>query len=84
MAAAHRVMNGERLSIPNNCPKVLVDVMTSCWNMSPDIRPDFGKIIEILNSVSIEEQEIRVDTPYNVVQIDNPNPPNSTNYNLIK
>jgi hypothetical protein len=39
-----------RPTIPNvnNLPKIIVDLITSCWDKDPDARPDTEKILEIL------------------------------------
>ena len=42
------VKRGIRLTIPNNCPKFLMELINNCWNLNPDLRPSFHEIIETL------------------------------------
>lgn len=50
MNAALNVMAGKRMEIPDEdeCPEVLGELMQMCWRASPDERPDFDVILDIL------------------------------------
>lgn len=36
-----QVLEGYRMSCPNNCPQALYEIMLECWKESPDDRPTF-------------------------------------------
>jgi serine/threonine protein kinase len=42
------VIKGYRLSKPNCCPKAILILMSSCWNLSPAERPLFAELVEFL------------------------------------
>lgn len=48
VAAAHKVLSGERLSIPENCTPILAKIMLMCWKEDLNERPDFDTILNIL------------------------------------
>jgi serine/threonine protein kinase len=39
-------------AVPPDCPRPLVDLMTSCWAMEAAQRPSFGQILEILGRIA--------------------------------
>ena len=42
---------GERLCKPDNCPSLLYEnLLKVCWFEDPDVRPDFNKILEIIDN----------------------------------
>lgn len=55
VTASHKVVEGETMSIPSECPLVLAEIMKMCWNCDPSMRPDFGEILTQL--------KVKVDPP---------------------
>jgi len=58
-ASAH-VLQGNRLGKPDKCPDSVYQIMLSCWNEDPQLRPNFAQIYQdvsrlILTYVSFEE-----------------------------
>eukprot|EP01114_Cavostelium_apophysatum_P014240 TRINITY_DN3642_c1_g2_i1.p1 TRINITY_DN3642_c1_g2~~TRINITY_DN3642_c1_g2_i1.p1 ORF type:complete len:755 (+),score=73.92 TRINITY_DN3642_c1_g2_i1:135-2399(+) len=49
--AAQRVIQGERLPIPESCERMFSELMKRCWAAEPDKRPDFGDIIKFFEEV---------------------------------
>lgn len=48
-----------RLKRPPLCPEnVYADLMLPCWNLVPKLRPDFGRILEILKTFVAEFGEV--------------------------
>jgi len=47
--ASVKVVNGERMEIPSDWPEFLEKLTRKCWHQNPDLRPDFGAIIDTLN-----------------------------------
>lgn len=45
LECGQRVVGGERLPKPNNCPSVLFTLMMNCWERNPDKRPTFAEIL---------------------------------------
>eukprot|EP01025_Chloroclados_australasicus_P056535 TRINITY_DN7009_c0_g1_i6.p3 TRINITY_DN7009_c0_g1~~TRINITY_DN7009_c0_g1_i6.p3 ORF type:complete len:146 (-),score=17.02 TRINITY_DN7009_c0_g1_i6:1234-1671(-) len=41
---AYQVMQGERPSIPSDCPEGIRDMMTQCWDSDPKLRPSANEI----------------------------------------
>lgn len=39
--ALHWIEDGNRMACPGNCPQMLYQLMTSCWEMNPALRPSF-------------------------------------------
>ncbi|KAK8940544.1 Serine/threonine-protein kinase HT1 [Platanthera zijinensis] len=53
--AAFAVVNKcARPIIPSECPPALGEIMTRCWDSNPDVRPPFGEILRMLESVQDE------------------------------
>jgi serine/threonine protein kinase len=46
--------NGRRLEIPEYCPPVLKEIMTSCFQTAPEDRPDFDIISKKLGSAPLD------------------------------
>jgi len=46
--ASQKVIKGERNNIPTNCPPILKKIMELCWRQSPEERPDFNEILDLL------------------------------------
>lgn len=53
-------MSGERLEIPDHCPKLLRDVMNKCWKANPDERPDFLQILEDLEDEPVVQKSVEL------------------------
>jgi len=53
--AREAILGGERLPMPDNCPKEVYDLLLKCWHSEPDKRLDFpiilNKIQVIYNSL---------------------------------
>lgn len=53
--AAFAVVNrGVRPTIPPDCLPVLGDIMTRCWDVSPDVRPPFTEVVQMLETAEAE------------------------------
>ncbi len=39
---------GERLKQPDKCPNKIYSLMTKCWELNPNDRPNFEKLVELL------------------------------------
>jgi hypothetical protein len=39
---------GERLKQPDKCPAKMYSIMTKCWDLNPNDRPNFEKLVELL------------------------------------
>lgn len=48
MEAIDRVLNGYRMSSPNNCPQSLASIMKRCWNEKAENRPSFLDMLKEL------------------------------------
>jgi len=46
--AAQRIVRGEKLPIPENCPEALRDIMKKSWEINPANRPEFTEICDML------------------------------------
>lgn len=42
------VEKGYRMECPDGCPKDIYDVMSDAWELRPENRPDFKKVLEKL------------------------------------
>lgn len=40
------IATGNRMDPPRNCPGPVYRIMTQCWQHQPELRPDFGSILE--------------------------------------
>ncbi len=49
--AAHAILSGQLLAIPDHCPPRLGEIMLSCWHLNPQDRPSFYQIYEQLESL---------------------------------
>jgi len=54
VAATVQILNGERMAIPDDCPKTLRELMIKCWDNDPQKRPEFTEICDVL----LEHQEV--------------------------
>lgn len=53
--AAFAVVNkGVRPIIPSDCPPVLAEIMTRCWDANPEVRPPFAEIVTMLENAEVE------------------------------
>lgn len=41
--------SGQRLERPEDCPDEIYQVMLDCWAYSPDLRPTFGKLVDVFS-----------------------------------
>jgi serine/threonine protein kinase len=57
-----KVLSGFRLTPPENTPPKIAELMLKCWQSDPNLRPTFGDIFNLLESVWREHnrQPIRV------------------------
>lgn len=54
-----RVVKGERPNIsqiPSTCPSALKDLIRQCWDQVPAKRPNFHKILDVVESIDDSEQ----------------------------
>ncbi|XP_055758972.1 focal adhesion kinase 1-like, partial [Salvelinus fontinalis] len=51
-----RIENGERLTMPHNCPPTLYSLMTKCWAYDPSKRPCFTELKAQLSQILEEEK----------------------------
>lgn len=59
--AAHKVLNGEKMQIPQTVPQVFVELMHACWATSPTLRPEFSEICDVLEAhIAERKREIPV------------------------
>jgi len=56
-AAVSVVQNNLRPPIPEHCPVRLANLIRACWARSPDTRPDFSQIYQILVEMSNAERQ---------------------------
>ncbi|XP_032528833.1 tyrosine-protein kinase Shark isoform X1 [Danaus plexippus] len=63
------VESGQRLDRPLDCPDDIYQVMLDCWAYSPDLRPTFGKLVDVfskhpeyvnLSELAVESEEVNV------------------------
>ncbi|PKA65827.1 Serine/threonine-protein kinase HT1 [Apostasia shenzhenica] len=53
--AAFAVVNkGARPIIPSDCPPLIGEIMTRCWDADPDARPPFNHVVKMLENVQTE------------------------------
>ena len=60
MQAAHGVMSGKRMPIPD-CDPILQKIMSECWKQDPSERPEFKDILVWLEET---EESNRKDDRY--------------------
>ena len=56
--AMEKIVEGYRLPQPEECSQDMYKLMLSCWNVNPEERPTFEKILETiekLNGVTLIE-----------------------------
>ena len=46
------LQRGQRMEPPENCPVVVSNVMMKCWNQTPELRPSFDVLSEMLGQVT--------------------------------
>lgn len=51
--AASAVVRGVRPIIPPECPDSLAKIMTSCWDVNPDVRPAFSDVLKLLEDAQL-------------------------------
>lgn len=44
-----------RMEMPKDTPKAVVSLITTCWDKSPEKRPDFGAIFKRLKEIGKKE-----------------------------
>jgi hypothetical protein len=54
-----KLMNGYRLEKPADCLNELYDVMLSCWNLEPMLRPTFCELCFILEEITTNDSKVR-------------------------
>lgn len=60
MAAAdvmNRIRDGYRLDKPQHCRRQVYNIMFYCWENSPDDRPDFAELLDLLNKLLVDETD---------------------------
>ena len=46
-----RVHQGSRPPLIENCPKPIENLMTSCWNKNPELRPSMQQVVEVMSEL---------------------------------
>lgn len=46
--------NNHRPTIPSDTPPVLVELITTCWQANPELRPNFSQIVDTINSIIVD------------------------------
>ncbi|OWZ23593.1 Serine/threonine protein kinase [Phytophthora megakarya] len=62
-AALGVLNNNLRPTVPENCPPLFKKLMTLCWVSSPEERPSFEEVLEILNSSTVIASCIMAPSP---------------------
>ncbi|VVC41154.1 Hypothetical protein CINCED_3A002845 [Cinara cedri] len=60
MAAADvmkRIRDGYRLDKPQHCRREVYNIMFYCWDKSPDGRPDFSELLDLLDKLLVDETD---------------------------
>eukprot|EP01137_Pigoraptor_chileana_P014640 Opistho-2@69515 len=52
---AMKVLQGERPPVPKYFPDFYTELMTACWADDPTQRPDFGEVLDKLDSISVQQ-----------------------------
>ena len=52
------VVKGTRPKKPENCPDEVFEIMTKCWNASPEARPSFQALVEMLTKLKQQDPEV--------------------------
>jgi len=52
IVASKVALEGMRLPVPPNSPRILLRLMARCWSEAPARRPNFGECLEILTKES--------------------------------
>ncbi len=55
MEVAEKVVFGKKLSVPENCPQKITELMERCWLRDPQQRPNFHQIFVLLNQIAKEK-----------------------------
>ncbi|XP_070575740.1 fibroblast growth factor receptor 2-like [Ptychodera flava] len=58
--------SGKRMACPKGCPTEIYDVMRSCWQTTPERRPDFSNLVPMLDklvSASSTEEYLALELP---------------------
>jgi serine/threonine protein kinase len=50
--AIEKIVAGQLLAKPEECPEELYDVMKQCWQKNPNDRPTFDKLLEQLENIN--------------------------------
>lgn len=56
-------VNKYRLPRPDNCPEVIYEVMNSCWNHNPELRPNFSTILTQISTYFTTEFSMKYESP---------------------
>ena len=46
------LQRGQRMEPPENCPVGVINIMGKCWNQTPELRPSFDVLSEMLSQVN--------------------------------
>lgn len=79
---SEQIANGLRLSKPTICPEKVWGIVFTCWNVNPDMRPNFLKLCEELQNFAPNKGKYIEEPPTPVKQVDEPKP--EANYNNIE
>jgi serine/threonine protein kinase len=50
------VIEGNRPPIPKACPPLLLNLMTSCWNGQPELRPTFQGVLKTIQNFKTNQE----------------------------
>ncbi|XP_061583292.1 macrophage-stimulating protein receptor-like [Cololabis saira] len=71
----HYLLKGRRLPQPQYCPDTLYSIMLSCWDLEPDCRPGFPRLVtEVDHVLSGLEGEHYINLKVTYINVDQPRP----------
>ncbi|CAD5225117.1 unnamed protein product [Bursaphelenchus okinawaensis] len=66
--------DGKRMDKPDNCPDTFYEIMTQCWEQSPENRPSFSDVRQLLakqlETITDEYSYLKLDAGKDYYQVD--------------
>ena len=53
--------HGQRLTIPTSCPEGFADLMRTCWQLDPVMRPTFRELLTYIDKM-FDDDDLRLTT----------------------